>query len=179
MSAVATATVPYTPRRRYGARGRPLVPTKAITNPDGSKKSGSSPYKLGRAFEGAIKGRLIRRDYFVMRAYGSKGKIDLLAVKATVTTVERGPYLAKTLATHIVLGVQCKRRGDIGSTEWNELFDLCAAHGIMPVVAVKASERTVAFYRLDAKRIPHKAERPWTEIDPATGEPLPEQMALA
>jgi hypothetical protein len=107
-----------------------------------------------------------------MRAYGSKGKIDLLAVKR----VDNGAYAEWH---HIVLGIQCKRRGDIGSTEWNELIDLCEPYGIMPVMAVKASERTVAFYRLDEKRIPRKPGRPWTQIDPETGEPLPEQMSVS
>lgn len=148
--------------RRFGQGGRPLVATapRAISF-DGST-GGASPYKLGRAFERAIRGRLERKGYFVMRAHGSKGKIDLLAVGLDKPT----------------LGVQCKRRSAPGSTEWNELMDLCEPYGIMPVVATKVSERTVAFYRLDERRIPRKPGRPWTEIDHATGEPLPAQMAL-
>lgn len=110
-----------------------------------------------------------------MRAQGSKGKIDLLAVKPRPTpsgVVWRDPR-------HIVLGVQCKRRGDIGSAEWNELMDLCEPFGIMPVVTMKTGERTVGFYRLDERREKGRQGRPWTEIDPATGEPLPAQLALA
>lgn len=168
----------FTPgqRRSYGRQRVPTAPRAPNTG-------GRTPYRLGRDFERAIRGRLERRGYFVMRAYGSKGKIDLLAVtKATVVVdlpdnVLGDPERVEVPLTR-TLGIQCKRRGDIGSTEWNALFDLCAEYGIMPVVAVKASERTVAFYRLDERRIPRKPGRPWTEVDPATGEPLPEQLTL-
>lgn len=172
-------------------------PTKAASSAVGG---GKSPYRLGRDFERSIRGRLERRGYFVIRAPGSKGhnlvlpsgekahsKIDELAVKSVERLVsvdtldERGRQITEQVAqgrSHIILGVQCKRRGDIGSTEWNELFDVCQAFGIMPVVAVKASERTAAFYRLDEHRERGRRGRPWTEIDPATGAPLPMQTEL-
>jgi hypothetical protein len=177
-------------QRRQGWQRKP---TKARPNADGST-GGKSAYRLGRDFERSIRGRLERRGYFVIRAQGSKGhklvlpngekahsKLDELAVKTTTTIVERGQYGAREVQTHIVLGVQCKRRGDIGSTEWNELFDVCAAFGITPVVATKPFETgkdSVAFYRLDDRRVPRKPGRPWTAIDIATGEPLPIQTAL-
>jgi Holliday junction resolvase len=143
------------------------VPTAAAKSATGG---GKSPYRLGRDFERSIRGRLERKGYFVMRAHGSKGKIDLLAVKTV------GPIKGVN-ARWVVLGVQCKRRGDIGSAEWNELFELCSTYGIMPIVATKASERTVSYYRLDALRIPRKPGRPWTEVD-HDGVPLPEQTTL-
>lgn len=133
---------------------------------------GKSPYRLGRDFERATRGRLERRGYFVMRASLSKGKIDLLAVKR----VDEGAYAEWH---HLVLGVQCKRRGTISSTEWNELIDLCEPYGITPVVTMKTGERTVGFYRLDARRERGRPGRPWTEINPETAEPVPVQMALA
>lgn len=164
---------PMTPYQRAQHFGRVL--TKPRPNADGST-GGKSPYRLGRDFERAIRGRLERKVYFVMRAHGSKGKIDLLAVKVNPAANTHGQP-----AGHIVLGVQCKRRGDIGSAEWNELMDVCEPHGIMPVVAVKLFESgkdSVAFYRLDERRIPRKPGRPWTLIDHATGEPLPVQTAM-
>lgn len=150
---------PYQRQQGYGR-----VPTKPRPNADGST-GGKSAYRLGRDFERSIRGRLERKGYFVQRQQGSKGKIDLLAVG-----------LDKP-----VLGVQAKRRGSISSQEWNELYDLCVAHGILPVVAVKEFEtgqNSVAYYRLDARREFGKRGRPWTTIDHATGEPLPVQTAL-
>jgi hypothetical protein len=150
------------------------VPTAAAKSATGG---GKSPYRLGRDFERSIRGRLERKGYFVMRAHGSKGKIDLLAVKAHPSGYANDEHGFVVQQSHIVLGVQCKRRGDICSTEWNELFELCSAHGIMPIVATKASERTVSYYRLDELRIPRKPGRPWTEVD-HDGTPLPEQTTL-
>lgn len=157
------------------------VATKPRPNADGST-GGKSPYRLGRAFEQAVRGRAQRRGYFVMRATMSKGKIDLLCVKGTVETLERVGDELRAAAMYVVLGIQCKRRGSISSSEWNELIDVCEPHGIMPVVAVKVFEtgaNSVAFYRLDQRREFGKRGRPWTQIDLATGEPLPVQTTLA
>lgn len=134
-------------------RRRPLPEAKPRA--DGTK-GGKSPYRLGRDFERSIRGRLERRDYFVMRSQGSKGKADLLAVGR--------PCLAIGVTA---LFVQCKRRGEIGSAEWNDLFDLATSFGGWPVLASRASERTVSFYRLDARREPRRPGRPWTLIEPA------------
>lgn len=114
-----------------------------------------------------------------MRASLSKGKIDLLAVKAHPSGYGNDEHGFVNPVSHLVLGVQCKRRGSISSTEWNELFDLCEPYGITPVVTMKTGERTVGFYRLDDRREPRRQGRPWTEIDPATGEATPVQMPLA
>lgn len=111
-----------------------------------------------------------------MRATMSKGKIDLLCVKKESEGVAYAEW------HHIVLGIQCKRRGSISSTEWNELIDVCEPHGILPVVAVKVFEtgkNSVAFYRLDERREFGKRGRPWTQIDLDTAEPLPVQTTLA
>lgn len=178
------------------ARGRFRAP--ATAKPAKSATGGgASPYQLGKRFERASRGRLERRGFFVMRAGLSKGhkvilpdgteahsKLDLIAVKATTilipaAAVTEGIKYAHEVPAHLVYGVQCKRRGDIGSTEWNELIDVCEPFGIIPVVAVKTGERTTGFFRLDERRIPRKPGRPWTAIDIATGEPEPEQLALA
>lgn len=163
----------------FTPRGRRFQP-RPSGKPQGSAVGGGkSPYRLGRDFERSIRGRLERKGYFVMRAHGSKGKIDLLAVKRLTVEVAFDVYDVRHVAATMALGIQCKRRGDIGSAEWNDVVDLCEPFGIVPIVATKTGERTVAFYRLDARRERGRQGRPWTEVDPATGEPLPEQMALA
>lgn len=107
-------------------------------------------------------------------------KLDLIAVKAFEVVIGFGGNggMAMTDRRHLVYGVQCKRRGDIGSTEWNELVDVCEPFGIVPVVAVKTAERSTGFFRLDERRVPRAQGRPWTQIDPETGEALPVQLAL-
>src|SRR5437868_14675080 len=126
-------------RFRPGPSGRPQ---------QSAVGGGKSPYALGRAFERATRGRLERRGYFVMRATLSKGKIDLLAVKPTKRIFAiRADGATMSTDGHLVLGVQCKRRGDIGSAEWNELIDACEPFGITPVIATKTGERTTGFYR--------------------------------
>ena len=121
-----------------------------------AKGGGKSPYQLGRAFEGAVRGRLQRRGYFVMRSHASKGKIDLLAC---------GPAcVARGISG---LFIQAKRRGQISSAEWNEVWEIAQRHGGWAVVVTKLSERTVGFYRLDGPREARRKGRPWTLIDPA------------
>lgn len=144
-------------------RRRPIPGPKARID---GKTGGASPYQLGRRFEYSCRGRLERRDYFVMRAHGSKGKIDLLAVGL--------PCLAKGVTG---LYIQCKRlstrdaHGEvtvaITSAEWNEVYEIATKFGGWPVIATRISERTTGFYRIDAPREPRKPGRPWTLFDPA------------
>lgn len=183
------------PSPPYGRPGR-FRPPPTAKPAQSATGGGASPYQLGKRFERSTRGRLERRGFFVMRAGLSKGhkvilpsgeeahsKLDLIAVKA-VTKVVPAPAFTEGIKyglevfVHLVYGVQCKRRGDIGSAEWNELIDVCEPFGILPVVATKTGEKTTGFFRLDERRIPRKPGRPWTAIDPATGEPLPEQLAL-
>lgn len=145
--------------RAFGSRGT-LPPPKPLASVIGG---GAAPYKAGRRFEQSVRAQLRRRGYFVLRAYASKGKVDLLAV-------------AKDRP---VLFVQVKRTGMIGSAEWNELYVLALEHGAWPVVAMKLSERTNGYFKLVGPREPRKRGRPWYRFDPATCEPVPEQMAIA
>lgn len=136
-------------------QSRRFVPEKTadpLTSPVGG---GKSPYRLGRDFEAAVRGQLERRSYFVMRAHASKGKIDLLAVGRVTTGIGISG-----------LFIQCKRRGDIGSTEWNDVWGIAEAAGGWPVVCFRPSPRKTAYYRLDAPREPRRPGRPWTQFDP-------------
>lgn len=126
-----------------------------------AQSSGNTPYKQGRAFEYSVRSQLKRRGYFVIRSYASKGKVDEVAV-----------------GRQGVLFVQCKRRGVIGSEEWNLLHALGVEHGAIPVVAMKLSERVTGYFRLDEPRAFRSRERPWTQIDPATLEAIPEPLTL-
>lgn len=142
---------------RTTVQGRAAAPAKAAKSAVGG---GARPYALGRNFERTTRSRLERCGFFVLRAYGSKGRVDLLAV-------------AKDRP---VLFVQCKRRGEIGSEEWNALFLLAEQHGAWAVLATKLSERTMGFFRLEGEREYRKRARPSTQFDPTTCLPTPTQM---
>ncbi len=95
--------------------------------------------------------------------------MDLLAVsKATAALGVSGLF------------IQCKRTGQIGSAEWNELAEIAWPAGGWAVVTFRPSPRNVAFYRIDALREKGKQGRPWTEFDPATCDLIvpPPQLAL-
>lgn len=74
--------------------------------------------KSGRSFEAAAKGMLQRRGYYVIRTYGSKSPIDMLAVGLDKPT----------------LFVQAKKDGKLYFGEWNAVFDLATLYGGWPVL---------------------------------------------
>ena len=133
--------------QRHGSERR-LQETQPLESVVGG---GKTPYKRGRDFEYSVKQQLERRGYFVMRSAASKGKIDLLAV---------GKHRP-------ALFVQCKRMGQISSGEWNEVFEIATAAGGWPVLAVRSSPRTTAYFRLDGPREYRKRTKPLTQFDPA------------
>lgn len=76
-------------------------------------------YRNGRAFEIRIRDNLTENGYAVIRAAGSKGKIDLFAAKP-------GQRLA----------IQCKKTGLLSTAEWNQLCDLAVIYDAIPILAV-------------------------------------------
>jgi Holliday junction resolvase len=90
-----------------------------------------SHYRLGAAFEHRVADKLRAAGWTVIRAAGSHGKADLVAVKPGR-----------------VVFVQCKRRGTLGTREWNELVELSQVAGAVPVMAQMPGRRGVAFHRL-------------------------------
>lgn len=75
-------------------------------------------YDRGRAFEYATRDKLIADGYWVMRAAGSKGKVDILAIKDGHT-----------------LFVQCKADGKCSPAERVELLRIAALIDGLPLVA--------------------------------------------
>ena len=147
-------------RQPWGRRYVPEPSAPPLESPVGG---GKSPYRLGRAFEQAVRGQLERRGYFVLRAHMSKGKVDLLAVHKGFP----------------VLFVQCKRTGSIGSAEWNEVYRLAETAGAWPVVAMRPSPRKTAYYRIDGPREPRKPGRPWSEFNPTDCSLIPSPLRLS
>jgi hypothetical protein len=124
---------------------------------------GSSPYRLGYSFEVSCKGILERRGWLVIRSPASKSKVDLFAIHA-----DYRPML-----------VQAKRTGNIGSAEWNELWEIAQRHNCLAVITYRETPKTVAWMRVDGPREPRRPGRPWTRIDPRDCTEIPVQERLA
>lgn len=105
-------------------------------------------YRLGTAFEHRTADKLRLAGYTVIRAAGSHGKADLVAVKPG-----------------LVVFVQCKRKGALGTVEWNDVFDLAQVAGALPVMAQMPGPRGVAFYILNDRKT-QRGVRPMTRWEP-------------
>lgn len=78
-------------------------------------------YASGRAFEYRVRDELRGDGYFVVRSAGSKGIVDIVAIRPGQ-----------------ILLVQCKNSGVLPPQEWNELYRLGLTIGAMPIMARKA-----------------------------------------
>lgn len=87
----------------------------------------------GRRIEHLVRHDLEANGYTVMRSAGSKGAVDLLAMKPNQ-----------------MLFVQVKRSGTLPPVQWNRLFDLAWMFpGLaIPVLAEKMPGRPIRYYRL-------------------------------
>jgi Holliday junction resolvase len=87
-------------------------------------------YEKGRTFEYKIKTYLTRRGYFVVRAAGSHGPADLVAVRKGQRPVF----------------VQCKKgSATVGKEEHNELFRAALQAGARAVIAVSEDRKPTVF----------------------------------
>jgi len=110
-------------------------------------------YRRGAAFERAIAARLTGDGYLVIRAAGSHGVADLVALKPG----------------EVVL-IQCKISGTIGISEWNKFYIASRSVAALPVLAFKASRGVYEYHRLTGPRQtrrppPYEVWTPDTLID--------------
>lgn len=94
-------------------------------------------YQNGTRFELRVKKQLEEDGYLVVRSAGSKGRVDLIAMK-------QGEHV----------GIQAKTSGQISPAEWNEFFAACRAAGLIPVIAERAG-RALVFWELTGTKIPY------------------------
>jgi Holliday junction resolvase len=114
-------------------------------------------YRRGADFERTVAKRLIADGYWVVRAAGSHGKADLVAIKLASLN---------PLRCHVVL-VQCKLTGPGGvpPAEWNEIWEVANRIGAIPVVAHKPARGRIEYLRLvgpKLKRSRVAPARPWS-----------------
>lgn len=108
-----------------------------------------SLYRLGRAFEYAIRDRLREAGYFVMRSPASRSPIDLMAV-----------------APGVVLMVQCKRGGALPVGEWNDLYDLASSCDAWPIMAERIGARDVRYWVMEDRKDGSRRPQPMRQVDP-------------
>lgn len=114
-----------------------------------------SMYRLGRQFEYRTRDHLKKLGYFVMRSPASRSPLDLVAIRKGA-----------------VLFIQCKRGGQLGVGEWNEVFDLAESVDAIPLLAETSTGRGGACYwRLLSRKDASRRRQPHEPFDPAGSGP--------
>jgi Holliday junction resolvase len=121
-------------RKHHGEAWDTLVASKGM--------KAENRYKAGRAFEYRVRDVLRPLGFFVQRSPGSKGAIDLLAVR-----------------DGLALMIQCKRGGACSPKEWNALFDLATAHGCTPILASAELGKGATFWLMTARKTGERGHR--------------------
>jgi Holliday junction resolvase len=97
-------------------------------------------YERGRALEYDARAKLTADGYFVIRSAGSKGVVDLCAIKLPQ-----------------VLFVQCKRqKRGFGSSEWNALYEAAAESGALAILAERDPGKPIRWWQLTGPRKPRQ-----------------------
>jgi Holliday junction resolvase len=97
-------------------------------------------YERGRTLEYRVIGKLREAGYFAVRSAGSKGAVDIAAIKPGQ-----------------VLFVQCKlQQAAVSSAEWNTLVLVAAQSGAIPVLAEAEPRGPVRWWRLTGPKRPRQ-----------------------
>ena len=104
----------------------------------------SGHYAAGTRTEHKVRELLEAEGYVCARTAGSKGALDLLAVKPGE-----------------LLMVQVKRSGVLGPAGWNRLYELAVMAGAIPILADAPIRRPIVFYRLLARKDRPGARQPF------------------
>jgi Holliday junction resolvase len=97
-------------------------------------------YERGRELEYDAMAVLRANGYYAIRSAGSKGAVDVCAIK-------RGQ----------VLFVQCKRQQKtFGSTEWNALCEAAAGSGALAILAERDPGKPIRWWQLTGTRRPRQ-----------------------
>lgn len=103
-----------------------------------------SHYARGRRAEWAVRDALQDDGYVVLRTAGSKGAVDLIAVKPGQT-----------------LAVQVKTNGRLETDSWNRLWSLATNMRAIPILADVAPRKPIVYLRLTGVKIPRSRLKPW------------------
>lgn len=92
----------------------------------------------GRYYESRVRDDLRAHGWYVIRSAASKGNVDLIALGAGEAT----------LLVQVKGGVW----GRLDPEPWNNLFDLAAGCGAVPVLAEVLPRKSVAYWRLTGRK---------------------------
>jgi Holliday junction resolvase len=97
-------------------------------------------YERGRALEYDARARLTADGYFVIRSAGSKGVVDLCAIKLPD-----------------ILFIQCKRqKRAVHHAEWNALYAAAAGSGALPLLAERDPGKPIRWWLLTGPKAPRQ-----------------------
>ena len=97
-------------------------------------------YERGRAFEYRVIDRLRANGYFAIRSAGSKGAVDIAAIKPGQ-----------------VLFVQCKlQQAPFSAAEWNTLLFIARDCGALPILAEAEPRGPVRWWQLTGTKKPRQ-----------------------
>ncbi len=102
---------------------------------DGGSDLSSKNYVKGRAFEYRVRNYFLKKGYYVLRAYASKGIYDLLAV----------PPNHEEVKDRWTLGIQCKTNGYLPPKERERFSEVIDKWCIWPVLAFKDEKKQLRF----------------------------------
>lgn len=93
-------------------------------------------YANGSAFERKVARLLSDDGYLVIRAAGSHGEADLVAIKPGQ-----------------ILLVQCKTSGRLDPGEWNAFYSAADSVGAVPLLAHRPAPGQVVYWRLTGPKV--------------------------
>lgn len=100
----------------------------------------SKNYVSGRNFEYRVMRYLRKNGYYCIRAYGSKGLFDIIAVPPYNPTTHRYP-----------LGIQAKKNGYVTKFELCRLKEQSPKWQLFPVIAYNDEKRHLTFRTLNGE----------------------------
>lgn len=107
-------------------------------------------YGRGRALEYLIKDKLEAQGYFVVRAAGSHGVADLVAVMKQPNPWVTWTNLGPVIEVHTVLFVSCKIPMYAPPAERKALIEAATKCGAVPMITVKNKSGKWELQRLDS-----------------------------
>jgi len=102
-----------------------------------------SSYKTGRMVEYRVRDKFKEKGFHVLRAAGSKGPADLIAIK-----------------TGVLVFIQCKKSMAMGVPEWNSFYDLCVSVKAIPVLAGSPEGRGIECWLMTGRKDGTKSAQP-------------------
>lgn len=109
--------------------------------------NGRAQYRRGTALERRVWRELAEAGYYVIRSGGSKGCVDIAAIKPGQ-----------------VLFVQCKRSGQLTAREWNDLYGAAITSGALPVLAEQLTRGRRYWLLTGQKRARQRTALPRKEL---------------